>query len=286
MAIDTSKVKVKYVDANRKTHTISLKSALSYDHEHRAYKAALYWLKNKSRPKQSGIKTGSEKNKTQNVTYKGREYQPVATSWNNYRKQSQDLIAKSSKSIQTSIDFYLTDMGGSLVNRVLRGDKLDRGDQKTRSAAKRIAKILQTQLPVVPLAQNAVLFRGINPRDKAMVNKIIQRALLTKQKGQHLIDRGLTSTTATKSIAAMFTGDDEYNGLVLQILAPKGTNVLAVSAKYDTPERELILPPGTKFEVIEFRESQPFTGAKQHQMYSNYPSKQYRDVLTLRVVNK
>ncbi len=99
------------------------------------------------------------------------------------------------------------------------------------------------------LKKNTTLFRGVKPTHP------ISQKLNELQGGEILEDVSFQSTSLNRMTATDFTADrDDWEsmdtGVVLRILAPKGTNALPILNSKNSQEQEFLLPRNSKFKVV------------------------------------
>ena len=138
----------------------------------------------------------------------------------------------------SALDNWASDGGYQEINSALRsGDAQD----WTTSSAQRDIRWLDRTFDVAShqLDQDVVLYRGAGTDH------------IPKEVGAVFVDRGFVATTASakfgREIAAMFR-DLRGQSLLMKIVVPRGTRVLAVPGNMQTAE--VLLRRGTRFEVV------------------------------------
>lgn len=132
----------------------------------------------------------------------------------------------------------LTAMG---VNMLLRGDIGNEQDRPMleRTIAGMDAAFAHDEFSAL-LLKDTTVYRGIDSYS-------VQKAVSAMQPGDEFSDAAFLSTSRSERIARAATIDVPDTSVLLEIVAPKGTRVVA--GRRD--EKELILNRGTKLRVVE-----------------------------------
>ena len=171
-----------------------------------------------------------------------------------------------------ALDKYVQgDLNGRIsVQNILRGNPT--GELAKSFANNFPIEDLKRAIQRSVIKQNTVVFRGTSNQD-----------ILNAKLGDIVTEKGFTSTTKEYRAAEKFAGklaDSQGNikDTIVRIQLPKGTKGLDVNATYNdfketsvpgttgkfgdnsfVAEQEVLLPPGTKFEVVNIVEGQPKT---------------------------
>ncbi len=163
--------------------------------------------------------------------------------------------------------------------------------QAQQSASKFPINDLKRAIQRSVIKENTVVFRGTSNPD-----------ILNAKLGDVITEKGFTSTSKEYAVAERFAGkfpepNGTFKNTVVRIQLPKGTNGLDVNSTYNDfsevsvpgyeksglkfdnsfkVEQEVLLPPGTQFEVVNVIEGQPPT--------KDYPA--IPSVFTLRAIVK
>jgi hypothetical protein len=153
---------------------------------------------------------------------------------------------------QSSSYFYYFDGGYDAINGYLRGlaEFADAGD-----LAQRMVEAFDDAGLV--LEENIALWRGYIGTDKKNWKKIFKV-------GEIVEDPGVSSATVSQAFAEKWIrefrpqGEMTEGSVVAKILAPEGTRVLG-GVSSDSFAKEIMLPPGTKLEVVRVEEEDGIT---------------------------
>ena len=118
-------------------------------------------------------------------------------------------------------------------------------------------KAIDDVLAKSPLSDDAELWRGVQAFDEDMADRVTSGEGLV---GYEWADDGFTSTTARRRFAETEGNGPSYAGtpgpgIVMRILAPKGTGSVQLST--DTYEAEVLLPRDLRFRVVADHGLQP-----------------------------